>query len=214
MFRLFLILAVCCVSLVRAETLWVDASDGSLKNEMPEQVAMWPDVDGHCRDSIDALYIAHSGRYQVDEFIFQENNFGEVGGVANTMDLYDAEEAAIYMHAQGVWVAPHSCSTINHMFLTKILQPLAVDHMNQQIKGVSTSTAKSPVSGVTTARMHGIVFSMKCRDPRNTNLPSDIRDEYHVCEAGEVTNIIQGRQSQIHAIRADKNRRYGSGTQV
>lgn len=199
-------------SSVEAIPLWVDGDTGELVMEKPAVIGLWPDENGHCQETLDGQHIAHSDRYQVDDFMYQEHDFGEYGGLAQQFTLYNAREAALYMHEQGVWAAPHSCSAINHQFLTQIMQPMVNDHLRSQVKGVASSTVHSTISGVMSARMHGIVLNLLCKDPRNARLPAEIRDEYHVCEAGEVTRIAQARQSQIHAIRADRNRRYDSGT--
>jgi len=207
---LLVLLALCA----HAVPLWVDSQTGELLTTRPAQVALWPDEDGHCQESLDGQYIAHADRYQVDDFMYQEHDFGQYGGIAQRFSMYNARDAALYMHEQGVWAADHSCSAINHQFMVKIMQPMANTHLRNQVKGVASSTAHSTISGVMSARLHGITLDLLCKDPRNDRLPAEIQDDYHVCEAGEVTRIAQARQSQIHAIRADRNRRYDSNTPI
>ena len=210
MVRVLLVLALLWRCAMAIE-LFVDADVGALVMSRPDNVGLWPDADGYCRESLDGQYIAHSDRYQVDDFVYQENDFGAYGGIAHSVYLYDAQEAVHYMHAIGVWAVPHSCSAINHQFMTQVLQPLASEKMSEQVKRVGRSDASKTVKGVLSSRMHGIVMDMLCKDPRNMRLPHEIRDEYHVCEAGETIRIAQARQSQMHAIRAERERQFKSG---
>lgn len=203
-------------SRIGAVPLWVDAQIGELVLERPENVGLWPDENGHCQETLDGQYIAHSNRYQVDYFMYQEHDFGIYGGLAQRFTLYNAAEAVVYMHARGVWAASHSCNAINHMFTTKVMQPMVNEHLHPQIQGVESSVVESQVYGVMNADLNGIVLEILCKTPenkKNKSKPASVV-EYHVCEAAEIVEIAQSRQSQNHAIRADKERRYDSNVSV
>lgn len=190
---LLALLLLCGAALrTNAVEVWVDLTTGEVVFEEPAQPVLWPDGSGYCTTSLDARYIAHTDRYEVWEHIAYPRDFGYKKSITTTVSIYDLVEAAQAIHSAGVWHNNEDCGTVTHDFSHQIVKPLLAA-VREQNRGSMTS------------RLWGLVLEMQCQTP------NDVRfgDEIHTCRDGnEMMQIAQGRISQIHAIRADAEKRF------
>lgn len=201
----FLLIA-CFIAHASAIRVWVDADTGALTLEQPTTPGLWPNGHGACTESLDAQYMEHDGRYEVWEQIYFPQDYGQSGELATVVNIYDLKKAAVAMHERGVWHANWNCNFVTTDFNQQIVKPLLAATQTQR-------------RSTLTSRLFGFVLEMRCRGPKDF-VVDELCDEedrslckmipqMHNCKDGnEMMMIAQGRVGQIHAIRADAERRY------
>ena len=164
--------------------MFVDADTGEFTSIRPTNVGLWPDELGECTESVDALYIEHSDRYQVYDWIFSEIIYPSKGAFANKITIYDTIQFVIIAHAVGVWQSINNCNEITAVMKTTMLLPL--------IEGMET-----PAGEELTARSNGLVVEFKCKDA----IQLQSGDEYHTCTGNELHSITKTSEDTIHQRR-------------
>lgn len=190
--RLFLFVLLSWAAVSNAIQVWVDADDGRVVFSAPENPAQFPNGRGACVSELDVQYIEHSDRYEAWHFLYSPKYYGDHGSVATAISIYDLVNVAITMHREGVWHSNGNCNIVTNDFNQLMVRPL--------INAIYTQRR-----GSMTGRIDGFVIELRCRirnDPVYGN-------EEHTCrDGGEMMQIAQGALSQIHAIRADAEKRY------
>lgn len=151
---------------VSASQVWVDHENaGLLLGERPadeQRIAEWPTGLRQCVESVDAQYIEHADRYQVDDWLFTERSYGDRGAIATRITINDLQAMTTEAHKQGVWKHPRDCAEINTQLYLHVLNPIAGLVGTQNRKSMS-------------AHAHGIVVDLMCRQSH--------ADSYTVCTA-------------------------------
>ena len=184
-------MVLCGFLMTEAVNVWVDVTTGEAMLNEPEQPALWPNGRGECSTYLDARYISHTNRYEVWEHMVYPREFGFKKSITTAVSIYNLTVAAQHMHSAGVWHNNEECALVTHDFSHQIVKPL-LSAVRQQNRGSMTS------------RLWGFVLEMQCQTPNDKKY----KDEVHTCRDGnEMMRIAQGHVSQIHAIRADAEKR-------
>jgi len=178
----------------------------------PERRAAWPvtrvvDIgDGdercNCPDTLDAQWIESAQAWSVDGLIYRhgkESDFGKDGAIATKMSLFDVQRAARRLVQNSVWARPQDCATVSREFNLRILSFMITDVLPDQIRRIPSDDPilrGDALDGPVSAHWDGFLLQRLCRSP---NAP--VNTHPHVCKAGEMLDIMQGRTSTQKRIR-------------
>ena len=204
--QLLVLAVLALIHCATAVQVWVDANTGALAFEEPANPGLWPDGRGYCTTSLDAQYMEHTDRYEVWEQIYFPKDYGQEGEISTAINIYDMARCAAAMHERGVWHMNGDCASVTLDFSHQIIKPLLEATRTQERSTLSS-------------RLFGFVLEMRCRGPKDFVVDEMCEEEdktlcplipnIHNCkDANEMMMIAQGRITQIHAIRADAEKRF------
>ena len=138
-----------------AVQVWVDISNGHLVETQPDNLkfGVWPTMEDQytCTEFIDAQFMAHSGRYQVDEWLFSEHDYQNKGAIASRISIHNLEEFTLFVWEKGIWHEPDNCQSIIKLLQTYVITPL----------GYAIGTQERPTL---TSINFGATFDLLCKE--------------------------------------------------
>lgn len=141
-----------------ARQLFINSDTGELSTERPQNIGLWPNKessDPYCQEFIDAQYINHDGRYQIDEWIYIEQNYQTYGSIISVVSVYDLKELINYAFNEGIWHEPDNCYSIWQLIKSQIIE--------NAVKSISSQSRPT-----LTSRYHGLLVDIRCKFNQNS----------------------------------------------